>query len=810
MDALLNDLKYAIRMLAKKPGFTAVAVIALAVGIGANTAVFSMVDALLLKPLAFEDLNRLVMIWGTIPQNGDRNTVSPADFIDWKNQNTVFENIAAYDWWNVNLTGAGEPERVQGFRVTPSFFDALRVKAEHGRVFLSAEGELGQHQVIVLNHSFWKRRFASDPNMLGQTLALDGQSYTVVGIMPEDFDWPTGADLWTPLAFTNQDASQRKVHTILAMGRIKSDLTISQAQAEMDIVNRRLAQQYPETNAERGVKLERLPGQMSDDISGSFLLILLAAVGFVLLIACANVANLQLARATGRQKEVAIRVALGARRGRIIQQLLTETLLLSLLGATLGLLIALWGVDLTKASLPLDQIKYITGITHMNVNGRALVFTLVIAVATGVISGLAPALQASKPDLNETLKEGGRSSASGASRGRLRSLLVVSEIALALVLLVGTGLMVTGFTRLLHNQRQGFDPRNVLTMRISLPESKYSERHRRADFWKQVLERAATIPSVESAATVYALPSSGNWDTEDFSVEGQPPTAPGEKVFADYQSISADYFKTLRIPLAAGREFSEQDGETTTPVVIINERMARRYWPGQDPIGKRIKFDSIKSLDHWLTVVGVVGDIKQFFFDRTARLTMYVPSQQSPSSAMTLLLRTSADPMSLVAAARAGLASVDPDQPIYNIKPMEQVIDDHISGVRISAALMVIFGSMALLLSAVGVYSVMSYSVTQRTHEMGVRMALGAKPSDLLKLVVGHALKLAVIGLGIGLVPALALTRVMSSMLEGVISLEPWTFAALTTVLATVALLSSYLPARRAAKVDPMVAQRYE
>jgi putative ABC transport system permease protein len=810
MDSLRTDFRLALRILLKKPVYSAVAIIALAIGIGANTAVFSMVDALVLRPLSFEDLDRLVMIWGTHPQNRDRNNVLAADFLDWKNNNTTFENVTAYRWWDVNLTGSGEPERVQGFRVTTSFFDTLQVKPLLGRAFDSAEAVPG-HNVAILNHGFWNRRFAGDRNIVGQSLMLNGESFTVIGVMPEDVDWPIGAELWAPLAFTNEDESRSSLNSVIAMGRIKRDLTVSQAQAEMDLFSQRLAAQFPETNTGRGIKLVKLPGQFGDEITEAFLSILLAAVGFVLLIACANVANLQLARATDRQKELGIRIALGARRGRIIQQLLVETLMLSLAGATLGLLIGWWAVDLTKASFPADKVQYITGFSRMDVNGRVLLLTMIIAVLTGVISGLAPAVQASKPDVNRILKEGGRGSSSGAARGWLRSLLVVSEVALALILLVGTGLTVSGFARILQNQRQGIDARNVITMTINLPVSKYKDSRRRVDYWRQVLDRTAQIPSVESVGAVFSLPSSDNWDTEDFSVEGQPPTEPGQKVAADYQSISPGYFKALRIPLTMGREFNENDGETSLPVVIINERIARQYWPGQNPIGKRIKFDTIKSLDHWLTIVGVVGDVKQFFFDKTARFTMYVPLRQSPDFNMSLALRSSdRNPMNLVAEVRACLASIDPDQPIFQIKTMEQVIDDHVFGIRLSAALMAIFGSIALLLSAVGVFSVMSYSVTQRTHEMGVRMALGAKYSDLLKLIVGQAMKLALIGLSIGLLPALALTKLMSSMLEGVVTLEPVVFAGLTAVLASAALFAGYLPARRATKVDPMAALRHE
>ncbi|MGO9271210.1 MAG: ABC transporter permease [Terriglobia bacterium] len=807
MGPFIQDLRYALRMLAKSPGFTAVAVMALALGIGANTAIFSVIDALLLRPLAFDGLDRLVLVWETLPQGGEVDQVPPADFRDWSSQNHVFDHLAAYRWWDVNLTGGGEPERVEGCLVSGSFFATLGVKAALGRTFQAGEGQFGWDPVAVISDRLWQQRFGADPDVIGKTVQLDGRTYTVVGVLPPRLEWPTGVELWAPLALTNEEKTERRQASLLVLGRIRPRYSLSEAQAEVDVIARRLGQLHPETSAGRGAKLLPLPGNDFDNIIRSFLLVLMGGAGFVLLMACANVANLQLARAVGRRKEVGLRAALGATRWRLVRQLLTESIVLSLLGAALGTLVAYLGVNLIRTNVPAEQVKDIPGFYAMQLNGRGLEFTLAVALLTGIISGLVPAIRTSKVDLMKTLKEEGRSSTIGSKPLRLRGFLVAAEFALALMLLVGTGLMVKGFVRMFNSQTQDFDPQNVLTLRIALSRWKYPTPHQKAVFYKQVLDRIATIPEVESDGAANSLPSSGEWDSVVFSIEGHATSVLTEKRHADLEKASGNYFHTLRVPLLKGRDFTAQD-EGTAPVAIISASMARRYWPNEDPLGKQIKLGASDSEEPWMTIVGIVADVKQSILSSTPRPTLYVPYPQSPPAVMTLVVRTGVNPLSLISSVRHEILSVDKDQPIFGIKSMEDFVADNVGGIEIATALMGSFGVVALILAAVGIYSVMAYSVSQRTQEFAVRLALGAQRRDIMGLVVGHGLRLAVAGLVVGLPGAFALTRVMSSLVFGVVGLDLPALGGFTLLLLAVATVASYLPAMRATNANPIEALR--
>lgn len=802
METLLKDIQYGFRSLLKRPGFTAIAVITLALGIGANSAIFSVINAVLLRPLPYPESEQLVQFDGLDPRAGiTQGAISVPDFADWQSQNQVFEHMAGFVTGGSLLVSGDETERVRGTHVTAEFFPLLRMNAGLGRVLQPDDSQKGSEPVVVLSHGLWQRRFGSDPNIVGSKVKISGKDSVVVGVMPVGFDYPERSELWVP--FPLDPAAERRDNRYLnVITRLKPGVTLAQAQAQMNTINQRLAQSYVETNTGWTVQLTGLQDRLVGAMRSS-LLILLGAVAFVLLIACANVANLLLARATVRQKEIAVRAALGASRWRIIRQLLTESVLLSLIGGGIGLLLSLWLTKLLIALSPPNSPRF----DEIRPDARVFAFTLGLTLITGLIFGLAPALQASRIDLNERLKEGGRSGG-GASHNRVRSLMMVSEIALSFMLLVGAGLLIKSFMHL-RDVSPGFNPANVLSVRVAIPGAKYAQGEPRAQVLRQMTERIKSLPGVQSAGAVLSLPLGGDTFNVDRSYirEGRPAT-PEESGGAAYLVATPDYFPTLNIPLVRGRGFTDQDTEQTTKVVVVNESMARLLWPGESPVGKHIIIWRDEKFPR--EIVGVVGDTKPSL-DVEAGPQMYVPyAQDSNWTGMSLVVRTSGEPTSLTAAVRNEIRQVDKGIPIFNVKTMNEVLAISVGPRRTPMLLLTAFAGVALLLAMIGIYGVTSYHVTQRTQEIGIRMALGAQMRDVVKLVLKGGIALSLIGIGLGLVGAFALTRLLESLLFGVKPTDIATFIVVSLALLFTALVACYLPARRATKVDPLVALRYE
>jgi putative ABC transport system permease protein len=798
MHSLIQDLRYGIRGLLKRPAFTVIALIALALGIGANTAIFSLVNAVLIRPLPFPEPDRLVWMWGNIRNGGNRASVSPLDFLDYREQNHAFEHFAASFTvpLSLNLTGAGEPERLSVSGVTGNYFQALGVQPLLGRGFSLENEKPGQDRVALLSYGFWQRRFGGNPAIINQTLVLDGESCQVVGVMPKDFSFPQSAQLWIPMNFDRSPGmKQRKAHFLRPVGRLKPGVSLAQAQADTDTVARRLEQQYPDTNTGWNLRLVNLKDQLVGNTRPT-LLILLGAVGFVLLIACANVANLLLVRAAARQKEIALRTALGASRLRIIRQMITESILLALVGGALGTLLATWGVDLL-VTLSGDNIP---STAQVKIDSTVLGFTLLISVVTGILFGLAPALRTVRLNLSDSLKEGGRKGGEGATHNRTRSLLVVFESAIAVVLLIGAGLLVRSLIRL-QNTSPGFDAQNVTTMRVDLPQGKYSTDEKIASFFQEFERRVGALPGVESVGLITELPLSGQPNDMPYTVEGRPP----DQVFDhDFRRVNNQYFRTLRIPLLRGRNFTDQEVRDGAKLLLVSELLASLVFPNEEPVGKRV---TTMMGDQPFEIIGVVGDVRHRALDTEPAAAMYMPSYES---GMNVVIRTKGDPTNLAAAVRTEVKAIDPDQPVAAVKSMEEWLATSVAAPRYRTSLLVLFALIALILAATGIYGVMSYSVTQRTHEIGVRMALGARQIDVLRLVVGQGMILVVVGVVIGLVGAFALTRVMATVLFGVTAKDPITFAGVAVGLVLVAFFACYVPARRATKVDPLIALRYE
>ena len=808
MDTLLRDIRFGLRNLARRPGFTAVALITLALGIGVNTAIFSAVDSVLLRPLPLKDPERVVSIWEhTLRAGIQQNEVAPANFFDLRNQNQVFEGIAAFGPLDTNLTGEGEPERLDGQLVSANIFSLLGVQPVVGRTFLADDDQIGREHVVVLSEALWQRRFNGDRSIVNRNITLNGESYTVVGVMPRGFFFPLReTELWIPWAMEAEQAAGRGDHYLRLVARLKPDATLARANTELESIAQRLASEYPRTNEGLGFVAHSL----HQDYVGNLrlpILILFAAVGLVLLIACANVANLLLAQATTRRREMAIRIALGARRWTIVRQLLVESLLLAVGGGLLGVLGAFWGVEALARLLPESLSKLQT----VTIDARVFVFTVGVSAATAVIFGGVPALLASRTKPGETLNDVARDASGGTSGRYVRRVLVVAEVALAVVLLVGAGLLIRSF-QVLRNVDTGFTTENLLTMRVALPMPKYAKPELRRAFYDQVLQRVREVPGVESAGVITFLPLSFNGMNFSFSVEGK--AAPGDMKlpFALYRVVSPDYFNAMQIPLQRGRFFDSHDSLDSQPVLLINRRLAEQFWPGDDPIGKRLKIGPLDAPGPWLTVVGVVGDVRQTGLYEQ-KLEFYVPYAQERRSFMTprdLVVRTKGDSTSVAAAVRQAVWAVDKDQPVYNVRTMDQVFAAAISQERFQSLMLGLFAALALLLACVGLYGVISYAVVQRTHEIGVRVALGAQPVDVLKLVIRQGMGLTLVGLLVGVAVGVAVTRVLSDMLYGVSARDPLTFAGMPLLLLLVAFLACYIPARRATRIDPLQALRCE
>jgi putative ABC transport system permease protein len=803
MEVLLQDIRYAIRGLLKNPGFAVVAVLTVALGVGANSTIFSFVNGILLRPLPYQEPARLALLDETSPSQGMTSMgVSFPNFLDWRERNHVFEDIAAYDTGGYNLIGWGEPEQLPGSAVSSGLFEILGVAPIQGRTFTAEEDRPDHDTVVILSDGLWQRRFGSDPAIIGQTITLNNRPRTIIGVMPPGFKFPEIADLWLPLALDTKRYT-RTDHGLGAIARLKSGVTLEQAQAEMSTIAVGIEAENPITNQGLGVNVFNLRDGLTGDYRKA-LLILLGVVGFVLLIACANVANLLLARASARQKEVALRAALGASRWRLFRQLLTESLLLGTMGGALGLVLTLWGLDLLLAAIPIKLPFWM----KFSLDGRVISFTIGISLLTGLVFGVVPALAASKPNLNEILKEGGRSAASGGRRG-LRNLLVVAEVALSLVLLAGAGLMMRSF---LHLQQinPGLNPQNVLTMQVGLPRAKYPQPERRIAFFQQLLERVQTQPGVQVAGAVSNLPLSGSAWGRSLTVEGRALLSVGEAPMINHCVITPNYFRAMGIPVLMGRDFAEADSQDAAKVTIIDERLAREYWPDESPLGKRVRFGPPENNEPWHTIVGVVGEVRHERLDLATRKTVYIPYPQIPVGSMTLAVRTTTAPESLTSAVQGQVRELDPDQPVTNVITMAKTLSSSLWQTRLYTILFGIFACVALILASVGIYGVMSYSVTQRTHEVGIRMALGARQSDVLSMIVRQGMSLIIAGIGVGLIGAFLLTRVMAGLLYDVSATDPLTFFLISLVLAGVALVACAVPARRATKVDPIVALRYE
>ena len=820
-STIWQDVKYGARMLLKNPGVTVIVIIALALGIGANTAIFSVVNAVLLRPLPYEESDRLVFL-NEKSAVLDEMSISYPNFTDWRNHNQSFEKIGVYNRASYNLTGSGEAERIVTGQMSADLFSVLRVNPLIGRVYNNEEDKPGGTPVVVLSYGLWQRRFGGQASVLNQPITLNGKSYTIIGVMPQTYAYPSRVEMWVPVGQLSDQTSwqSRGNHPgLYGVARLKPGVTFEQAQADMDKIAANLAQQYPDSNSGNGIRMRSLLEIFVSDVRRA-LWVIFGAVGFVLLIACANIANLLLARATARKKEMAIRTAVGASRWRIARQLLTESILLSLIGGGIGLALARWGIDLILYVSP----NAIPRSREIGLDWTVLAFTIGVSFLTGIVFGLIPAIQAGHVDVHETLKETGRGTS---GRQWLRSSLVVVEVATTLVLLIGAGLMIRSFY-LLQKVNPGFSYEHLTSVSISLPQKKYTTEEQRGSFYNRLLENIRSLPGVETTAAASGLPLGNNgWQTS-FMVDGQPPPTPDKMPLMEACLVTADYFKAMGIPVLRGRAFTDRDdrshlaGKDMSKMndiqrsiagsnkIVIDEEFARRHWPNEDAVGKRVRLGTAADAPV-LDVIGVVGRVKMESLNQNSdRVQGYFAFNQVPQGGMTVLIKAASDPNQLISSVRNAVKEIDPDQPIYSPQTMYEIRADSVAPERLNLTLLSLFAGLALVLAIVGIYGVMSYSVTQRTHEIGIRMAIGARPRDVFKMILGHGMKLALIGVGIGLVSAFGLTRLMETMLFGVEPTDATTFAGISILLITIALLACYLPGRRATKVEPTISLRYE
>jgi putative ABC transport system permease protein len=808
MQTLWQDLRYGLRMIRQNPGFAAIAVLATALGIGATTTIFSSADATMLRPFSFPNQERLVMLFERNLDIGiTRGSISPGNVIEWRAQSQTLQEVIVMRNRDFTMTGQEAPERYVSHGVSAAFFDALGVRPQLGRTFQRGEDEPGRAQVAVLKHSFWQKRFGGDPQVVGKQMLLDDQPFEIIGVMPKDFEFPFGGgEMWTPFVFDEPMKQEHRNHYLRVIALLKPGVTVTQASAELGNIAQRIQKQFPDGEAGHSAYAVALNDEYTR-VAHNYVPVLIGSVLFVLLIACSNVANLMLARGATRQKEFAVRLSLGATRFRLMRQLLTESVMLSLAGGVLGLVLASWSIEAIANLIPYDMAKHIPGWNRLGVSYAVLAFTAAISILTGVLFGLLPAWQATQANLNETLKEGGGKGVLGkGGRSRARNALVVAQLALSLILLIGAGLLVRSFIQFLRTDL-GVKPDNVVTMQIALPRDKYTDEQQRRNFFQQLLQRVAALPGVANAGAVNLLPMSGGSNMSNFQIIGQPAFEKGKEPRTDYRIATPDYFAAIGTELRQGRLFNAQDDVQAPRVVLLNEAFAARYFRGQNPVGQRLKLGWANTPSE---IIGVIANVMNDDMDDLAEPSIYLAFAQYPSSQMNLVVRAPGASTQLVPAVRRELAALDARLPLAEVKAMQQIVDERRSPKAAMMWVLVAFGFIALLMAAVGTYAVMAYSVAQRTHEFGVRLAMGAQTADILKLVLRRGLALAMLGLGLGLAGALAMTRALRQLLYGVSATDPWTFGGITLLLVAVALLACYIPARRATRVDPLVALRGE